>query len=115
MPIHISCLLSIRRIQATSFPVQAYTADALTAAFEAIRAHFGPAETAPLRVALFNAGHGVWKPFLQSADAEVAEALDTNVRAAFAFSRNAILAFQKNPLDDRGKRDTLLFTGATAL
>lgn len=86
----------------------------MTAAFTSIRSHFGSAETAPLRAALWNAGYGVWKPFLQLTDAEVSEALDTNVRAAFAFARNTILAFQQNPLDNRGKRGTLLFTGATA-
>jgi NAD(P)-dependent dehydrogenase (short-subunit alcohol dehydrogenase family) len=65
-------------------------------------------------VALFNAGFGVWKPFLQITEEELDRATDTNVKAAFAFSREAITAFKGQSLDEHGKRGTLLFTGATA-
>lgn len=56
----------------------------------------------------------MWKPFLQITDEEVEEALNTNVRAAFSFSRLAITAFKENDLNEVGKRGSLIFTGATA-
>jgi NAD(P)-dependent dehydrogenase (short-subunit alcohol dehydrogenase family) len=82
-------------------------------AFRAVRAHWPNAD---LRVALFNAGFGVWKPFLQITEDEVDKATDTNVKAAFAFAREAVTAFQAQTIDEErgGKRGTLLFTGATA-
>ncbi len=41
--------------------------------------------------------------------------LQTNVAAAFAFSREAILDFKENEIQEPiGKRGTLIFTGATA-
>lgn len=41
--------------------------------------------------------------------------LQTNVAAAFAFSREAILDFKENEIQESiGKRGTLIFTGATA-
>lgn len=73
--------------------------------------------TSDVRVALYNAAFGVWKPFMQITEDEVDKAIDTNVKAAFAFSREAIAAFQapgNNNDNGDGKRGTLLFTGATA-
>lgn len=101
------------QLQAAPFAVPGYDAASLTSAFSAIQQHW-PSSTHALRVAVFNAGYGVWKPFLQITDEEVAEALDTNVRAAFAFSKLAITAFKANDLDAVGKRGALIFTGATA-
>ena len=66
-----------------------------------------------MRAAVWNAGFGVWKPFLEITPDEVQTAVDTNVVAAFAFAREAILAFKRNP-DDNTKKGTLIFTGATA-
>lgn len=40
--------------------------------------------------------------------------MDTNITAPFAFSRQVLLAFKENEIDQLGKRGTLLFTGATA-
>jgi NAD(P)-dependent dehydrogenase (short-subunit alcohol dehydrogenase family) len=38
-----------------------------------------------------------------------------NVEAGFAFSREAILTFKQNEIEEpKGKRGTLIFTGATA-
>jgi short-subunit dehydrogenase len=70
-----------------------------------------------VRVALFNAGFAVWKPFLQLTEEEIDRVADTNVKAAFAFAREAIDAFRGQVVEEageRGKRGTLLFTGATA-
>ncbi|KAI5116636.1 hypothetical protein M0805_002399 [Coniferiporia weirii] len=99
--------------EAAPFPVSAYTSSELKSAFDSVASHW-PASTSILRAAVWNAGYGIWKPFLDITDEEVGEALDTNVRAAFAFSRFAISAFKENELDERGKRGTLIFTGATA-
>jgi NAD(P)-dependent dehydrogenase (short-subunit alcohol dehydrogenase family) len=99
--------------QAAPFPVQSYTHDTLQSAFSSIQSHW-PSSTSSLRAALFNAGHGVWKPFLDITPEEVTTTLETNVVAAFAFARAAILVFKENELDERGKRGTLIFTGATA-
>jgi NAD(P)-dependent dehydrogenase (short-subunit alcohol dehydrogenase family) len=77
-----------------------------------VRAHWPNSD---IRVALFNAGFAVWKPFLQITEDEVDRVTDTNVKAGFAFAREAISAFQTQSVDEvRGKRGTLLFTGATA-
>jgi NAD(P)-dependent dehydrogenase (short-subunit alcohol dehydrogenase family) len=76
-----------------------------------VRTHW---PTSDIRVALYNAGFGVWKPFLQLTEDEVDKVIDTNVKAAFAFSREAITVFQGQGNDEHGKRGTLLFTGATA-
>jgi NAD(P)-dependent dehydrogenase (short-subunit alcohol dehydrogenase family) len=99
-------------MQAAAFPISDYNYKEVQTAFRAVRAHWPDAD---IRVALFNAGFGVWKPFLQITEDEVDRVADTNVKAAFAFSREAITAFQDQTIDEeRGKRGTLLFTGATA-
>lgn len=93
--------------------MKSYATSEISSAFTSISSHW-PSDSNALRVAVFNAGYGVWKPFLQITDEEVAEALDTNVRAAFTFARLAITAFEENGLDVNGKRGALIFTGATA-
>jgi len=100
---------------AAAFPISNYTYKEVQTAFRAVRTHW---PTSDVRVALYNAGLGVWKPFLQITEDEVDKVTDTNVKAAFAFAREAITAFQGQAIDDtderRSKRGTLLFTGATA-
>ncbi|KAJ7653382.1 hypothetical protein B0H17DRAFT_1214733 [Mycena rosella] len=65
--------------------------------------------------AIFNAGHAVWKPFLQVTPEDVRESNKVNIEGSFAFARAAILAFQTNELVPKtGKKGTLVFTGATA-
>jgi NAD(P)-dependent dehydrogenase (short-subunit alcohol dehydrogenase family) len=78
-----------------------------------VRAHWPNSE---IRVALYNAGIGVWKPFLQTTEDEVDLITNTNVKAAFAFAHEAISAFKAQTIDEErgGKRGTLIFTGATA-
>ena len=66
-------------------------------------------------MALFNASHGVWKPFLEIKPQEVQDCIQTNIAAAFSFSRGAILAFKENDIEQsNGKRGALIFTGAAA-
>jgi NAD(P)-dependent dehydrogenase (short-subunit alcohol dehydrogenase family) len=112
---------------AIPLPVPSYTPEAITTAFGSLKSH--PVKsTLPtgtkyqLRGALFNAGFGVWKPFLSLTPENVREAVDTNIIAAFAFAREALLLFKENDIaiagDEsskvRGKRGFLFFTGATA-
>ncbi|KAJ6510832.1 hypothetical protein C8R45DRAFT_965325 [Mycena sanguinolenta] len=100
--------------KAESFPVAAYGPDEVTAAFASIEARFPSPEYA-ITAAIFNAGHGVWKPFLQVTPEDVREVSKVNIEASFAFSRAAIIAFQKNkPSPATGAKGTLIFTGATA-
>ncbi|TDL24351.1 short-chain dehydrogenase/reductase SDR [Rickenella mellea] len=97
---------------AASFPVTQYDYPSIQAAFASVKSHW-PAS--PIRAAVWNAGHGVWKPFLSLTEAEVKSSVDTNIVAAFAFARSSILAFQENDIDEKsGKRGVLIFTGATA-
>jgi NAD(P)-dependent dehydrogenase (short-subunit alcohol dehydrogenase family) len=99
-------------LESESEPSGSYSPSSIQAAFAAIKSRW---PTAPLRVALFNAGHNVRKPFLDITPEEVRESVDTNIVAAFAFARETILAFKELDIDEnKGKRGTLLFTGATA-
>ncbi|TBU40317.1 NAD-P-binding protein [Dichomitus squalens] len=101
--------------EAAAFPVPDYSYSATLSVFDTISAHKwnseGPSE---LRVGVWNAGSGVRKGFLDVTEEDIVESLQVNVTAAFAFSRGAILKFKENSLDARGKRGTLIFTGATA-
>jgi len=100
--------------KAHSFPVAAYGPEDVTTAFASIEAQF-PSPEYTIRAAIFNAGHGVWKPFLQITPEDVRESSKVNIEASFAFARAAILAFQKNdPSPATGAKGTLIFTGATA-
>ena len=86
----------------------------MLAVFDEVTSHRWGGEQAQVRVALWNAGDAPWKKFLDITEDELAKSLQTHVTASFAFSRQAILAFKKNDVDDKGRRGTLLFTGATA-
>ncbi|KAJ7450049.1 hypothetical protein B0H11DRAFT_2078243 [Mycena galericulata] len=99
---------------AESFPVSAYGASELTAAFEAVHARY-PAPEYAITAAIFNSGQAVWKPFLEVKPEDVTESNKVNIEGSFAFARAAILAFQKNePSLATGAKGTLVFTGATA-
>jgi NAD(P)-dependent dehydrogenase (short-subunit alcohol dehydrogenase family) len=91
--------------------VNAYSFADIHNSFEAIHKHWPNAE---LRVALYNIGAGVFKSFLDVTEGDIENSIDTNVRAAYSFAREAILRIKEQPVNDKGKRGTLLFTGATA-
>ncbi|KAG2136032.1 hypothetical protein DEU56DRAFT_887740 [Suillus clintonianus] len=106
--------------EAATFPIKDYTPASIQSAFASLKSHW---PSSPLRVAVFNAGYGVWKPFLDITEDEVRESIDTNIVAAFAFARATLLEFTKLELEtaseggiagDARKRGTLIFTGATA-
>ena len=100
--------------QAAPFSLPSYSDEHIASAWQAIHAKF-PKPEYFIRVAIFNVGYGVWKPFLDITPQDVQESLQTNVAAAFSFARGAILAFKDNDIEQpNGKRGTLIFTGATA-
>lgn len=104
-------LISSFPTQVAAFPIKEYSYKDIHSAFASIHSHFPDSE---LRAALWNAGYGVWKPFLELTEEEVTESVQTNVTAAFSFAREVVLAFKELPLNELGKRGTLVFTGATA-
>jgi len=95
---------------AAPFAISGYTQVEIQRIFSAVRKQWPGAR---ISVAVWNAGSGVWKNFLDNVDADLAITHDMTV-GAFAFSREAILAFQTQEINDRGARGTLIFTGATA-
>jgi NAD(P)-dependent dehydrogenase (short-subunit alcohol dehydrogenase family) len=100
--------------QAAQFPIASYSSDDITAAFESIQSHF-PSPTFSIRAAIYNSARSVWKSFLDVTPQDIQETLQVDVVAAFAFSRQAILAFKENEVNETtGKKGTLVFTGATA-
>ena len=94
--------------------MESYSAQDIASAWGAIRKQY-PSPEYNIRAAVFNAGYGVWKPFLDITPEEVQTSLQTNIASAFAFSREAILSFKENNIEEaNGKRGILIFTGATA-
>ncbi|PBK70155.1 NAD(P)-binding protein, partial [Armillaria solidipes] len=67
-----------------------------------------------VRVALYNTTHDVWKPFLDITPEDVQGMTQTNLGGAFAFSKNVIQVLQANQVDEKGRRGSSIFTGATA-
>ncbi|KAI0773108.1 short-chain dehydrogenase/reductase SDR [Trametes elegans] len=101
--------------EAAAFPVESYSYKALTDVFGTIKAHkWASGEKPEIRAALWNAGAGVWKRFLDVTEEDLQAVVDTNVHGAFAFSHQVLQAFRANEIDALGKRGTLIFTGATA-
>ncbi|KAK0439489.1 uncharacterized protein EV420DRAFT_1583503 [Desarmillaria tabescens] len=96
---------------AAPFTISSYSTADINSAFAQLHAHY---QGQPIRVALYNAAHGVWKPFLDVTPDDIQAVTQTNIEGAFTFSKNIIQAFQKNSLDEKGKRGSLIFTGATA-
>ena len=101
--------------EAATFPVKDYAYKTVIGVFDDVTKHqWSSPEKAEVRAALWNAGAGVFKTFLNVTEEDLANSLGSQVTAPFAFSRQAILTFQKNEIDNLGRRGTLLFTGATA-
>ena len=91
--------------------MSSYNTESLTSAFKSIAEHWADSE---LRVAVWNAAQIYLKPFLDTSDEELSEAVNTNFQAPFKFSRLVLAAFKNNELDEHGKRGCLIFTGATS-
>ncbi|KAF8977286.1 short-chain dehydrogenase/reductase SDR [Cyathus striatus] len=99
--------------EAAPFPIDAYTHETFSTAWGAIRSRF-PKPQYVINAALYNASHGVWKPFLEVKPEDLEASLNVSVVGAFAFSKEVIQEFKGNDIDENGKRGALLFTGATA-
>ncbi|KXN92488.1 hypothetical protein AN958_07435, partial [Leucoagaricus sp. SymC.cos] len=99
---------------AIAFPLLSYSRGDISSTWISLREKL-PAPDYSIRAAVFNAGQTVFKPFLEITPEEIQNSLEVSVSAAFAFSREAILAFKDNAIEEPiGKRGTLIFTGATA-
>jgi len=99
---------------AAPFPIDSYTPQNVKSVWNSIRAKYA-APKYTIDTAIFNVGVGVWKPFLEITPEDIRTTLEGNVDAGFAFSREAILTFKENEISEpKGKRGTLIFTGATA-
>ncbi|KAK0220755.1 NAD(P)-binding protein [Armillaria nabsnona] len=96
---------------ATPFPISSYNTTDINTAYAQIRAHY---RSQPIRVALYNATHPVWKPFLDITPEDIQAVTQSIIEGAFAFSKIVIQAFQVNQVDEKEKRGSLIFTGATA-
>ncbi|KAF7340807.1 hypothetical protein MSAN_02109800 [Mycena sanguinolenta] len=100
--------------EAAPFCIPSYAPGNFSSVFTSISSRF-PTSQYSVRAALFNVGYAVWKPFLEVTPEEVQESLNTNVAAAFSFSRETIMKFKQNTIDAKNPtRGTLIFTGATA-
>ncbi|KAF9448686.1 short-chain dehydrogenase/reductase SDR [Macrolepiota fuliginosa MF-IS2] len=100
--------------EAVPFPLPAYSAEAITSAWSLIKAKF-PKPAYEIRVAVWNAGHAVFKKFLDITAEDIEQSTQVNIAASFSFSRQAILTFKENEIGaGNGKRGALIFTGATA-
>ncbi|KAI0086065.1 short-chain dehydrogenase/reductase SDR [Irpex rosettiformis] len=102
--------------EAAGFGSNDYAYKSIIAVWDEIKAFKWPSsqQTAPIRAALWNASNGGFGSFLDVTEESLQQSIEANVTGAFAFSRQAILTFRENDVDERGKRGTLLFTGATA-
>ena len=102
--------------EAAGFGSNDYAYKSIIAVWDEIKAFKWPSSqsTAPIRAALWNASNGGFNKFLDVTEESLQQSIEANVTGAFAFSRQAILTFRENDLDERGKRGALLFTGATA-
>ncbi|KAK2462170.1 hypothetical protein APHAL10511_005802 [Amanita phalloides] len=100
--------------EAAPFPVQSYSHEEISSAWARIRERYSKPNYS-IRAAVFNAASSSWKGFLDFTPQEIEKMLQANVAAAFSFSREAILEFRGNDIQEpAGKRGTLIFTGATA-
>ncbi|TCD63713.1 hypothetical protein EIP91_005084 [Steccherinum ochraceum] len=101
--------------QAHGFPVSSYSYSDVTKVFQQIKQHSWPSNPkAEIRAALWNASGENWGHFLNITEEKINDTVQSDIIGPFAFSREAILAFQANTIDSLGRRGTLLFTGATA-
>ncbi|KZV71493.1 NAD(P)-binding protein [Peniophora sp. CONT] len=97
--------------EAAPFPVESYSFQEVTDAFGRVKQRWPDAD---LRVALYNASFGAFKGFLDVTEDDINTGLETSLKGAYAFSRQAVLQMKEQSIDDNGKRGTILFTGATA-
>jgi len=96
---------------AVPFPLSVYSHSEISNAFNSIKKEW-PGDS--IRVTVWNAGDGIFAPFLDITEEQLHKTVDGNVFGPFAFARESVTSFKAQELDDRGSRGTLIFTGATA-
>ncbi|KAL0063567.1 hypothetical protein AAF712_009484 [Marasmius tenuissimus] len=107
---------------ATPFTANSYSHNDMKTVFNEIWSHYDSKQTA-FRAAIYNIGHAVFKPFLETSLEEFKTALEVNVEAAHAFSLEVIPKLLENKDNEvfetdgkklEGGKGSLIFTGATA-
>lgn len=96
---------------AIPFPITAYSREEIERAFAAIKTAWQGAE---IRVAVYNTGHRIARPFLELTQADIDASINVNIHGGFAFARCAILAFREYEINSLGYRGALIFTSATS-
>jgi NAD(P)-dependent dehydrogenase (short-subunit alcohol dehydrogenase family) len=99
--------------EALPLPIPNYSPASLQSAFGTLSQTY-PSSTHVLRAALYNSGDAIFKPFLSISPEDFKSSLETNLEGSFAFAQEVIKAFKGNDVDEKGRRGTLIFTGATA-
>src|SRR6266702_1765850 len=94
--LHTSFLYTLP--QAAAFPITDYNYKEVQTTFRAVRVRRPHAD---IRIGLFFPRSALWKLFLQITEDEIDRVADTHIKAAFAFSREGITAFQDQALDER--------------
>lgn len=101
-------------LQAAAFQLKSYSYDDVTAAWTSIKQKFSKSSY-EIRAAIWNVGHSAFKKFMDVTPQDIVETAEANMNGAFAFSKQAIIAFQENTIEqESGAKGTLIFTGATA-
>ncbi|XP_006456462.1 hypothetical protein AGABI2DRAFT_78299, partial [Agaricus bisporus var. bisporus H97] len=100
--------------EAAAFHLNSYSYDDVTAAWTSIKQKFSRSSY-EIRAAIWNVGHSAFKKFMDVTPQDIVETAEANMNGAFAFSKQAIIAFQENTIEqESGAKGTLIFTGATA-
>jgi len=97
--------------EAAAFPITQYNKAELSRVFQEVKAKWPGAE---IRVAIYNTGHRIAKPFLELTQDDIDESVQTNVLGGFAFAQESILSFREYAINELGNRGVLIFTSATA-
>ncbi|KIK58564.1 hypothetical protein GYMLUDRAFT_45189 [Collybiopsis luxurians FD-317 M1] len=101
-------------VKVEAFPTKSYAPSDIKDAMSSVWSYISDNRNI-FRAAIWNVGYPVFKPFLSTTPEEVHQSLTINTEAAFTFSRECVLQFQGNTIEeDTGKKGTLIFTGATA-
>jgi len=96
---------------AAPFPITQYNKAEISRVFGEIKAKWPGAE---IRVAIYNTGHRIAKPFLELTQKDIDESVQTNILGGFAFAQESILSFREYAINELGNRGVLIFTSATS-
>ncbi|KAF5345648.1 hypothetical protein D9756_011240 [Leucocoprinus leucothites] len=107
-------LSSISGVEAATFLLQSYSAQAIVEVWESIKKRFN-SSSYEIRVGIWNSPRPERKRFLDITPDEIEQSTQANIVAAVSFARQAILAFRENTSLESGSRKygTLIFTGGT--